>query len=226
MKRLYFSLLFVFCLLVPAGAQNDYQPTSTWPYVYPDFMSGQMLTPKGKVREGFYNVHLQFGTLHFVDGEMVREVPREEVLSVTIGADSFVLVEGKLMKVVAAGENGFVAEDYTIDFATLNSTGGAYGSSSNSIATQALSSLEGVGGTRSNMNHMELKAGKDEGKVLPLIKKLYIVTKSTVVYASKKDVADLGIDPAELKAFYKANKIKWKEPDSLLKLADFLSTKL
>ena len=131
------------------------------------------------------------------------------------------------MKVLASSERGFVAEEVLVDIARLNTTGGAYGSSSNSIATQALSSLEGIGGTRTNMNHMELKNSKDEGSVLPVIVKKYLVFPGYVVYATKNDVSKLvGIDKNQFNAFVKENKIKWKDDQSLIKVLDYVSEKL
>lgn len=129
------------------------------------------------------------------------------------------------MKVMARSDNGFIAKETLIDMAALNATGGAYGSSSNSIATQALSSMEGIGGTRSNMNHMELKNSKDEGQILPLKEKMFLVLPSAVVYAAKKDVSAVyGVDKKALNSFLKENKVKWNDPDSLLVLLDYIST--
>ena len=128
------------------------------------------------------------------------------------------------MKVLARSDNGFIAQETLADMAALNSTGGAYGSSSNSIATQALSSLEGIGGSRSNMNHMELKNSKDDGQILPVKDKLFIVMNDAVVFAAKKDVSEIyGIDKKALNSFIKENKIKWKDPQSLIVLLDYLT---
>lgn len=77
------------------------------------------------------------------------------------------------------------------------------------------------------MNHMELKNAKDSGELLPLTTKLYLVLPGKVIYAAKKDVSDIeGIDKKELAAFLKENKIKWKDPQSLLVLVDYVSSKL
>ena len=47
------------------------------------------------------------------------------------------------------------------------------------------------------------------------------------VFAAKKDVMALdGIDKKELSAFLKENKIKWKDPQSLLVLGEYLNEKL
>ncbi len=220
------TAIVLFLSLCKVSAQ-DYKPTTTWPYLYPDFISGELKKHSGVAVEGTYNVHLSKGTLHFIEKDLIREASVLEVFSVRIGKDYYANVGGAMMKVLAQSDNGFVAQEILADFAALNNTGGAYGSSSNSISTQALSSMEGIGGTRSNMNHMELKNAKDSGELLPLTTKLYLVLPGKVIYAAKKDVSDIeGIDKKELAAFLKENKIKWKDPQSLLVLVDYVSSKL
>ncbi|MBQ7622467.1 MAG: hypothetical protein IJS66_01855 [Bacteroidales bacterium] len=221
MKRIVFifaALLAALC----AGAQ-EFEPTTTWPYLYPEFTPGKLLTDKGVEKTGEYNVHILHSTLHFIQGDEIRELSRSEVYSVQIGKDYFIAVGGQLMKVVARNDNGYVAQSYEVDVVKLNSTGGAYGSSSSTLGTTALSSLEGIGNNRVSMNHMELKANKDNGQTLPLITKYFICTGGKVVYATRRDVGEKS-DPAAFKAFLKSNKIKWNNPQSLLAVVDFLSS--
>ena len=206
---------------------QDSEPTTTWPYIYSDFKSGELKPLSGAPIQGAFNIHVLESRLHFIEDGMIREMKPSEVLSVKVGDDYFASVSGKMMKVLAKSDNGLIAEEVLVDVARLNTTGGAYGSSSNSIATQALSSLEGIGGTRSNMNHMELKNAKDEGSPLPVIVKRYLVFPGYVVYATKADVSKLvGIDKDELNSFIKENKIKWKDENSLIKMLDFICEKL
>ena len=209
-------------------AQYDkYNPTTTWPYMYADFEEGELKMNAGNPKNGKYNVHLLKGTLHFIEGDLIREANSYEIFSVKIGNDYYANAGGRMMKVVAKNDNGFIAEETLANIAELNNTGGAYGSSSNSVSTQALSSLEGIGGNRSNMNHMELKNAKGEGEILPVTVKTYIVVSGYCIFATKKDVSDLsGIDKKELNTFLKENSIKWKDPQSLLTLVDFLAERL
>ena len=73
------------------------------------------------------------------------------------------------------------------------------------------------------MNHMELKNAKDEGSVLPLALRTYLVFRGNVVFAGKKDVMNVdGLDKKALATFIKEKKIKWKDPQSLLSLLDYM----
>lgn len=220
------TVLALMLSLSGMSAQSS-EPTTTWPYIYSDFKSGELKPLSGAPIQGAFNIHVLESRLHFIEDGIIREMKPSEVLSVKVGDDIFATVSGKMMKVLAKSDNGFVAEEVLVDIARLNTTGGAYGSSSNSIATQALSSLEGIGGTRTNMNHMELKNAKDEGSPLPVIVKKYLVFPGYVVYATKADVSKLaGIDKDELNTFIKENKIKWKDENSLIKVLDFIYEKL
>lgn len=229
MKR---YLIFLLILSIPlfnvlqASAQS-YEPTSTWPYMYSDFTDGELQRIDGKKTAGVFNIHLAEGRLHFVEDGFIREVSPSEVLSVRIGGDIFTSTGGTMMKVLAKGEQTLVTEETKINFAALGETGGAYGSSSNTTSTQAFSSFEGIGGTRSNMNHMEIRSSKDDGKILPLEKKIYMVIPGKVVFASKRDFMEISDGfQDEAKTFLKERKIKWKDPQSVLEAADFLAKKL
>lgn len=215
------GLLSVTCL-VSVSAQS-YEPTSTWPYLLPDFTDGILHKTVGADTEGKFNIHLLEGRLHFIEGEFIREALPGDVFSVMIGNDIFVNAGGRMMKVLAKSENGFVGEDTLVDMQALNATGGAYGSSSNSMATTALSSVDGIGG-KTNTNHMELKNTRDNGKILPLLKKKYLVYDGKIVFAVRKDVEGLdGLDKKDFREFCKAHKIKWNNPESLLEVLDYVS---
>ena len=215
MKRIL-TMILLCAAAFAASAQTveEYQPTSTWPYIYSDFMDGTLHQSTGGDMEGKFNIHLLESRLHFIEGNLVKEASPADVYSVKIGQDIFVNAGGTMMRVLAKSDNGIVAQLTEIDVTRLNETGGAYGSSSNSMATTALSSIENVGGIGTRVNHMEMKNSKNEGKILPVITKLYIVTKKDVSEASDKEA---------FKSFQKEHKIKWRDPQSLLQVVDFLA---
>ncbi len=225
MKRAFLSIMLGVAATL-CFAQN-YEPTTTWPYLNDDFQAGQIVGNDGKNVKGLYNVHLLHGRLHFIEGDMIREVSPAEVSMLYIGKDVYRNVGGTMMEVLAQSENGFVVRKYEVDVVRMNSTGGAYGSSSSTLATQNVSSLDAIGATGVSVNHMNLKNSKDDGSTLPLIKKTYLVFGGNVVYASKKDVLDVpGVDKDAFNVFLKENRIKWKDPQSLIMVLDFISNGL
>lgn len=222
------KIITVFVGLMTALSVFAQHPTTTWPYIYDDFMSGKLTSIKGATSESEYNVCLVDGSLHFVDGELVKRISASEVLYVKIGPEEFINVGGALLKVRARSEKSVVVEEYTVDYAALNSTGGAYGSTSTTLGTSQLSSLEGIGGSNSSsaLNHVKLKLEKENGADLPLIHKTYIVVNGKKIFAAKKDVlAFAGDSKKDVEAFIKANKIKWKDNSSLLLIGDYLYSK-
>ena len=224
MRRITFMLALMFAATVQMFAQAG--PTSTWPYVYDEFQKGTILTIGGKEKAGEFNVNLADKKLHFIEGGFIKASNMTDVLSVKIGNDIYQNLGGEIYKVLAKSDKCVVVEDNEIDYAALNETGGAYGSSSTTLGTTALSSLEGIGGSNSskNINHMELKLNKENGKLLTLITKKYILVNGRKIFASKKDFMGApGLDKDAAKAFLKANKIKWSKPQDLLLAGDFLS---
>lgn len=222
------QLIVVFiALLMNIKAFAQYEPTTTWPYVYAEFQPGELLSVNKSAQAGLYNIHLQHGHLHFIDGELIREASATDVVTVKIGSDLYVNSGGTMMRVLLQKDGVYVAETSEVDYNQLNSTGGAYGSSSTTLATSAFSSLESIGTGVTAVNHIELKNSKDEGKVLPLIIKKYLIFAGYKVYATRKDVMDLNLlDSKELSAFIKEKKIKWKDSESLLELGLYLNEKV
>lgn len=224
MKRITIMLALVFLAAFQMFAQVG--PTTTWPYVYEEFQNGTILMIAGKERPGLFNVNLADKKLHFIDGAYIKASNMTDILSVKIGNDIYQNLGGEIYKVLAKSDKCVVVEDNEINYSALNETGGAYGSSSTTLGTTALSSLEGIGGTNSsqNINHMELKLNKENGKQLTLITKKYILVNGHKIFASKRDFMDApGLDKAAAKVFLKSNKIKWNKPQDLVVAGDFLS---
>ena len=213
--------------LFTASAYAQYEPTTKWPYIYSDFTPGEIQLTMTGVKKGVFNIHILHGRLHFIDKDFIHEAKSSDVSSVRIGEDLYVNFSGKMMKVLAQQDKVYVVEGLEVDMNQLNATGGAYGSSSTTLATTALSSIEEIGTGAAATNHMELKNARDEGRTLPLIAKKYIMIPGQLIYAAKKDVMDVpGTDPAETGSFIKANKTKFKDAQSLLKLGVYLNEKI
>ncbi len=227
MKKILLLLVSLFAGAWTAFCQ--YVPTSSWPYMYDEFQDGSLIWNGGKEKGGKYNINLADKKLHFIEGAYIKVASMADVLTVRIGQDVYQNAAGEMLKVLSMSEKSLVLEAQDIDYAALNETGGAYGSSSTTIGTTALSSLEGIGGTNSssNINHMELKMNKENGKALSLISKKYLFVKGQKIKAAKKDFLDVpGLDKDAAKAFLKENKIKWNNVADLQKVADFLAEKL
>lgn len=214
---------FLTALLLLAGsAFAQYEPTSTWPYIYQDFTSGEIQMNVGNPQKGRFNIHVSKGRLHFIDGDYICEARMQDVLSVQIGNDFYTNVGGTMMKVLSKTALSLVVEEMLVDNVRLNATGGAYGSSSSTLSTTALSAVEQttVGG---RTEFTRLASTKEDGQLLPLMKKKYVVTKGRIIYVSRKDVLEAFPErKEEISLFAKKNKVKWNDPLSVQRLVDYL----
>jgi len=222
MKNLTLVLAVILFNVGLSAQAQDYQPTSTWPYLYEDFVDGVIYLKDGTKLNMPLNVQLRSDKIHFLDKDVVKQAVVKDVVAVFIGEDKFILVDGKAMKVVKEAQGGCVVKESLGDFASLNETGGAYGTSSSTSATRKVSSLELD--SQVNQQHMLLLEQKHEGQPLPLMDSFYLVTPKLTVKALKSDVEAVLTDGQKnvWKSWLKENKIKWKDPESLSKLVDFL----
>lgn len=205
---------------IAAAAQT---PSTTWPYLYDNFTPGVIYMDGGAKSEVLMNVQVRHDRLHFIDKDIIKEANLANVIAVTIGKDNYIPVSGELRKIVAQNENGVVAVSLLGDFAALQETGGGYGASSESASTRKLSSVEVDG--QVNQNHMLILKEKENGADLNMLTTYYIIKGGSCIKATRKDVEDALSDSAKAgwKAWLKANKIKWKDPESLLKVVDYIS---
>lgn len=221
-KQVLLVMMSVVALV--AGA---YTPNTKWPYVYENFTEGTLYRGKDYSVAQF-NIHYMGNVLHYINPEddKIYTAKGNDVDSVVIADKTYMLVDHKdgrkMMEVVAQnGENKAFRLDY-VDFdAAMQSSGGAYGSSSNSSATRNLSSLD-LGGMN-NPKHGLLLQEKNDGKSLVVRSRYYLRIGKFDIEANKKAVEQ--IVPAgkeeEWKQFLKKNKIKWKKPESLLQVLEF-----
>ena len=225
MKKIFTVLVLMFAALA-LQAQN---PTTTWPYLYNDFMQGKVFFKDGSTKDYMINIHILKSALHFIEPgtDNIKEAKSKDVMLVSVGTDTYYSKQGKMLRAAASNDFGFVGEEVVADMAALNSeSGAAYGASANSMSTMKLSSVDG-GGPTASTNHMNLKNSKEDGKIIPLEKEYYLVTNGQVYPATKKEL-ELFLTPdkkAGMKAFLKQNKISWKSPESLLKVIDYINAK-
>lgn len=220
MKKLILTLSILFWVVAELSAQ---EPTTTYPYLYPQFTDGTVVLDGGKEEARKMNIHLRADKLHYIDGGIIKEAFLKDVNAVKIGNDVFVPVYGSMMKVVAKNDNGMVVVEILGDFEASREATGAYGTSSTSSATMKLTSVQTD--AEVNQNYMNILNEKDHGVPLRTVSTYYIFTQKLKVKATEQDVR--GVLPADKaegwKTFLKTRKIKWKNPQSILSVVDYLS---
>ena len=169
-------------------------------------------------------VHLGQGALHILTDGEIAEAAITDVLSVTIGDEEFTNVGGKMMKVLAQSENGFVVEERLADYSAVVRNDGAYGGS-NSNSAKGFSYDENYGNYSYLItnNYEDLLSQKDDAEELPTTVQRYIVINGLPTLAIRKNVAAMdGVDKKAFSEFLKTEKINWKDPQDMLKVIDYI----
>ena len=220
MKRIAFIAAILIWSTFGASAQT---PTTTYPYLYDTFTDGTVVMTDGNKEAKKMNVHLRAGRLHYIDNGIIKEAYLTDVAAVEIGGDVYVPVYTSVMKVVAKNDNGCVVEEQLGDFEAAISGSGAYGVSASSSATMKLTSVQSD--SQVNQNYMNILNEKNEGMNLSIQSTYYLVTPKYKIKATRADIeAALPQDRAALlKGYIKEHKIKWRSPQALLPMVDFLA---
>ena len=226
MKKLLFSIIAIL-MAVAASAQKD-SPTTSWPYLYPDFMEGE-LEVRTKITKALVNIHLNLGALHYVEDGKIKESSTIGITKLVIGEDVFRNVGGKMMKMLAEAEDGFVVEETRANYTAVVKKDGAYGTTAlNSTTTKSFlyneNVLNGYNGYLMTDVYKDLHAMKDQSETLPVLKNRYLVIGLDQIKADRQNGLDIeGLDKKAFKAFLKAEKIKWDDPQDLVKVIDFIT---
>ena len=210
MKKL---LSFIIMALFTLSASAQYEPNTKWPYVYENFTDGTIYFDGNKKSAAKLNIHLLGKIFQSGDKDVVR---------VEIGSDVYLFCGKRMMKLCASkGDDALLLLEKG-DFDSLVEGTGAYGSSLNSSAARDLSSLDLGGLDKPELGRMLQE--KNDGSIISIRPEYYFVINGEQVEATKKGLDKYFKDskPDEWKAFQKANKIKWKDAESLAKILDFI----
>ena len=224
MKKLLF--LFVIVFMTMAASAQDEMPTVNWPYLYPDFVQGELIHIGGGTSKGEYNIHLGQGALHLVENGQIGEMSVQTVMKATLGEDTFRNVGGKMYKVLAEGMEGYVVMETLADYSAIVRNDGAYGGSL-SNAAKGFSYDENYGNYSYLVtnNYADLLSIKNESEELPVIKNIYLVIGNQLYQANKKSVLAIeGVDKKAFTEFLKSNDIKWKDVKDLVKVVDHITS--
>lgn len=210
-----------------AAAQNyDYKPRETWPYLLEEFTSGGIHTSGGaNLNEGFYNISVVDGKLHFIRDGKIMEADMRLIQFARIGNRLYLNRLGRMEEVVAEEGDGtyMLLRSTEVDLDRLAKADIGYGVSSATASTQSLNNL-GLAGATVSMELQAAIAGAKAGNVLPVREKYGFLIGARPVEASKRAFLALpGIDAADAKAFIKREKIKWSKPESLAKVLKYIS---
>ena len=221
------KFLFMCAGTLVAVAAFAQEPTTNWPYLYPEFKEGE-LNVRSKTEKALFNIHLDLGALHYVEDGRIKEANILNATTLVIGNDVLRNVAGKMLKVLARAQGGYIVEETRATYSAVVRNDGAYGTTAlNSTTTKTFlyneNAINQYNGYLMTDVYKDLLAMRDDAEKLPVRKNLYIVIGMDQIPADKKSVASLsGLDKKALKAFLKSEKIDWNEIGDLVKVIDYI----
>lgn len=233
MKRSY--LLLLCCLLLPiAGLAQRYAPTEPWPYLYEDFQGGNIFTNKEEmIGYDQLNVNVINGRLHYVENGTIMEANMLNIHVVRIDKDVYLNVGGRLMRVLRESEHAAVVLGTEVDFEEMKKANIGYGRSSvastQDVSLMALAGSDNYGnlGGLLNKTLLDVQKNKYNGKVVPLKEQIFLVVDGILFQADRSSVVNhAGVDKKAAVDFIKKNKIKFRNPEDLEKLGEYLHIQL
>lgn len=212
---------------VTAGFASEYEPTEGWPYLYEDFVPATVYYRNSDPARANINIHLFGNTLHFVDGEDIKAAGNSQYID-SVVCDNHIVLERKgkyYVERIYATPHVLVGRTCEADFSSMNKGSGAYGIGTSASATQNVAAFEDYGNIAAR-KYNATKADRYNSRTLPTITRYTIVTDEDICHATKRGINGI-LTKEERKTFnkfLKENKIKWKETESLQKVADFLES--
>lgn len=227
MKKIMTFLLGAL-MLFPTFAQ-EYSPRETWPFLYESFQPGAARTRDGSlVTESRFNVAVHDGSLMYIGkDEVIMRSDKSRIYTAKIGEDVFLNVGGRMYKVLSELDCGAVLLGTEIDVDKQNTVQIGYGISSSTASAQGVSvQMDGRFDTV-NKSLQQTEMDKFRGEVLPVKEILYLRIGLELIPATRQEILNLpGMDKKAATAFFKQEKIKWRETASLEKLLVFVNEQL
>ena len=228
MKKLL-ALCAGLLMALSAFAQKVEEPTVNWPYLYPDFVEGELYRANKAPNRAKFNIHLNLGALHYINKGIIKECDTWGVTGLALGEDKFRFVGGKMMKVIAETEGGCVVTDTRANYTSIVRDDGAYGTTAlHSTTTKTYlyneNAINQYNGYLMTEVYKDLHAMKNDGEKLPVLVDTYLVIGNDLIMANKKSVNASGkIDKKAFKAFLKVEAIDWDDPEDLVKVIDYIT---
>ena len=176
-----------------------------------------------------FNIHLDLGALHYVEDGRIKEANILNATTLVIGNDVFRNVAGKMLKVLARAQGGYIVEETRATYSAVVRNDGAYGTTAlNSTTTKTFlyneNAINQYNGYLLTVVYADLLAMKNDAEKLPVNRNLYLVIGLEQIPANRKSVSALeGLDKKAFNAFLKSEKIEWSDPEDLVKVIDFIT---
>ena len=119
--------------------------------------------------------------------------------------------------------DGFLLKKVLVNMSALNSSDIGYGISSATASTQRTNNLGLDGGITTNISLQTAVSNAMNGAELPLEESWWFLFHGQLIEARKSAVMRIdGLDRSAAKAFFKRERVRWSNPESLSRVLAFI----
>lgn len=223
-------ILFLTLITIQAFSQvpekvneNNYYSLNSQ-YLFNQFIDGEVHFKNGLITEGELNYNVLVGEFHYIEDGILKtfsDYDLNRISKISIGQKQFIIKSNIIYQILYA-DIMILLRSKTAVQKDLNQNEGAYGTSSNTVTNKKITTLSHAIGHemekgaivnfKDELNDLEIKI--DETLKLLYNNKIYSANKKTFyeTFPSHKEA---------IKDYIQTEKIKFKSPDSIIKLIAF-----
>lgn len=207
-------------------ANAQFKPTDKWPYIYDDFVTAELISDNGKtVSTALVNICVSDNHIHYVrqSDEMILDMVSWNIQDIKIKDKTYKAVGSQVLEVLLEENGAYVLKGNSVDYNAMNKVDIGYGISSDtySASNVDLSSVMIPGNVHQKIQNAKEKREYETTLIIDDI--IYAYDGKTLCKATKNDFVEM-YGKNETSAFLKQNKIKWNQPESVIKVIEFMKT--
>lgn len=233
-KLVAIALLATQTAMAQKTIADGYKPMITWPFLFSDFQDGIMVVGEDSVSQSKLNFHLRSEALDCIDANgKIARIIFPGIKGILIDHQTYRFIDGHPMRQLFEEDGDMLMEYYYIDYDLMgkgyNEGMALYARENFDVSIRAnwhnfpnYKELHMPG--EFNELYTELKDKRHGGMELPVKLRYYFVIGGKTIAANSSSCGEL-LDKQgrkQLASFIKANKLKWKTPEHLITILQYL----
>lgn len=223
-KHLFVTMTSLLALSSISAFSQKFTPTDKWPYVYEEFQKATLINVDGKGdQEALVNICVADNHIHYVRAkdEVILDMLSRNLKDIIIQDKEYTVVGSQVLEKVLENENGSILKGKMINYDEMNKVDIGYGISTNNYSASNLDMTQVLIPGSLNQRVRNALEAREYEQSLVVDDVLYLYDGEQLVKATKSDFIN-AYGKSETASFLKQNKIKWGQPESMIKAIEYM----